>query len=369
MSNQEITSSEENYKDILSYVKDYFKTRKFIFTCLIVAFILAVISILITPRTYSSKVTFIAQGSSSSKAGGGIGGLVSLLSGAGGGGGSSASADIPTFLYPKLVESYNFRKKLSETTIDVKELKEPISYEKYALEIEDPSFKATLLKYTIGLPKLLSSSSKSNAKVTDNKSDSLVYISSSEKKVFKSLASKVKFEIVEEDGTLEITTTIPNEPLAAAQLTNSAKEILQQEIIGYRIANAQEKYKFIDKQYEEKKKLYLESQAKLARYNDRNLFNTTSSSLIRKQQLQEESSLLYSVYSDLEQQRLAQSIKMQEDTPSFTIINPAIVPTSADSKNSIKTIVIFLFVGFLVSVLRYIFIVTKRYLSYLWRDI
>lgn len=365
MVDKNIATSEENYKEILSYVKDFFKTRRFIFLILLISLILAFITLLLTPKTYSSKVTFIVQGVDNTKAKGGIGGIVSLLSG--GGNSSGSNSDIPTFLYPQIIESLNFQRKLSETPLKFKGLDSTISYRKYAMEIERPAVKSSILKYTIGLPKLLFISNKKAA--TINQIDSLVYISNTEKKIFSSLRDKILLKIDEKDGTFEMSATFVNESIAAAQLAQRAKEILQDEIIRYRIANAKEKYNFIDKQYAEKKLLFDASQLSLARYNDRNLFNATNSSQIKRKQLEDKSMLLYSIFSDLEQQRLSQSIKIQEDTPTFTVINPAVVPSNADSKNSIKTIALFLFVGFFVSILRYIFIVTKRYIRSLWRTI
>ncbi|GER60180.1 hypothetical protein ULMA_22880 [Patiriisocius marinus] len=367
MNNTSIDTSEDNYKEILSYVKDFFTTRKFIFLCLLVALILALIKTSSTPNTYTSKVTFIVQGSSNPKSSGGIGGIVSLLNG-GGGSSSNAPSDMPTFLYPQIINSLNFQRQLCETPLKLRGVDSAVTYKNYVLEFEKPSITATISKYTIGLPSLLFKSSTRNA-TTPKQIDTLVYVSNVEKKIFHSLQEKISLEIKDEDGTLEIITTFPNEPIAAAQLTQSVKKILQDEIIRYRIAKAKEKYEFIDKQYEDKKILFNESQVSLARYNDRNLFNATNSSLIRKQQLQDESLLLYTIFSDLEQQRLAQSIKIQEDTPTFTVINPAVVPTAPDSKNTMKTIIIFLMVGFMVSVFRYIYIVTKKYLKNLWSEV
>jgi hypothetical protein len=365
MVDKNIATSEENYKEILSYVKDFFRTRKFIFLSLLVAFILAIFSLFSTPKTYSSKVTFIVQGADNTKAKGGISGIVSLLNG--GSTSTGSTSDIPTFLYPQIIESLNFKRKLSETALNFKGLDSTMTFSKYVLDVEKPALKSQIFKYTIGLPGLLFSSSGKNTTV--HQIDSLEYISSSENKIFNSLKEKIIFKIDEDDGTLELGATFVNEPFAAAQLAQSAKEILQNEIIRYRIANAKEKYSFIDKQYEEKKSLFDASQVSLARYNDRNLFNATSSSLVRRKQLEDKSMLLYTIYSDLEQQRLAQSIKIQEDTPTFTVINPAVVPGQADSKNSMKTIALFLFVGFFVSILRYIFIVAKRYIKSLWREV
>lgn len=358
-------TSEDIYIEILAYLKDFFTKRKLIFTCLLIALIASIISIIASPRFYSSKVTFIVQGSTGAKSSGGINGLVGLLSG--GGDNSNSSADLPTFLYPKIIESLYFKRKLSNTKLKLRGVDSIMTFKDYALTIEKPSLGSSVAKYTIGLPSLLF---KKKVKPTAIKTiDSLNYVTSSEKEMFLSMEDKISFAISDDDGTLEIKTKFDNQPIAAAQLAENAMLILQNEIIRYRIAKAKEKYEFINKQYEDKKGLFEESQRRLANYTDRNLFNATNSSLIRKQQLQDESLLLYTIFSDLEQQRLSQSIKIQEDTPTFTVIHPAIVPTVADSKNSLVTLALYLFAGFLIAAFLYAFRKLSKYFKSLWNEV
>lgn len=366
MENNQDQAIEEDYKFILRYVKDFFKTRKFILVMLLLFFVIGVLTVIFTPKTYTSQVTFITQGSSSTKTGGGLGGIAKLLSGVGS---SSANenADLPTFLYPKIIESLYFKRQLYKTPIQLKGLDSSVTFITYATTIEKQPFSSKILKYTIGLPKLLFGSKNKTSSTT--RIDSLEYVTALEEKAIKSLKDKIEFEINEEDGTLGIKVTLENEPIATTQLVKSAQDILQKEIIKYRIAKATEKYNFIEEQYQLKKADFDAAQARLAAYKDRNLYNATQSSLIRKQQLENESALYYTIYSDLEMQLLSTSIKIQEDTPTFTIINPAVVPNKPDASNSIKTIIIFLFIGFLISVLRYIYVETKKYLKALWKEI
>jgi hypothetical protein len=68
-------------------------------------------------------------------------------------------------------------------------------------------------------------------------------------------------------------------------------------------------------------------------------------------------------------QLLSESIKIQEDTPTFTIINPAVVPLKSDDKGSIKIIVLYLVLGFFIAIFRYVFVVAKRYVKSLWEEV
>ena len=366
MENSQDQAIENDYKVLLSYIKDFLDTRRFILTILIVFLVLGVLTVIFTPKTYSSQVTFIAQGSSDSKSSTGLKGIAKLLSGVGA---SSATenTDIPIFLYPRIVESLYFKRELYNTPIQLKGGATPVTFKEYATTIEKPSFGSKVLKYTIGLPGLLFSNKSSAAPST--KIDSLVYSSLEERKVIESLKDKIEFSIDEEDGTLNILVTMEDEAVATTQLAQSAQHILQKEIIKYRIAKAKEKYTFIEDQYQQKKEKFEQIQERLAAYNDRNLFNATQSSLIRKQQLENESALFYTIYSDLEMQLLSESIKIQEDTPTFTIINPAVVPLEPDDKGSIKIIVLYLVLGFFIAIFRYVFVVAKRYVKSLWEEV
>lgn len=366
MKNSQDQAIENDYKVLLSYIKDFLDTRRFILRILIVFLVLGLLTVLFTPKTYSSQVTFIAQGSSDSKSTTGLKGIAKLLSGVGATS-ATENTDIPIFLYPRIIESLYFKRELYNTPIQLDGEAAPVTFKKYATDIEKPSFGSKVLNYTIGLPGLLFSNKTTAASTT--KIDSLVYTSLEERKVIESLKDKIEFSIDEEDGTLNILVTMEDEAVATTQLAQSAQHILQKEIIKYRIAKAKEKYTFIEDQYQQKKEKFERAQERLAAYNDRNLFNTTQSSLIRKQQLQNESSLFYTIYSDLEMQLLSESIKIQEDTPTFTIINPAVVPLKPDDKGSIKIIILYLVLGFFIAFFRYVFVVTKKYIIDLWGDL
>lgn len=362
------SNQEEDYKIVLSYVKDFFANKRVIFAIIILFLIIGVIKVLVSPKVYQSSVTFITQSANSSKGNSGLGGIASLLSGGKISSNSGNNSDIPTFLYPRIMESLPFQRKLYETPLKLNGSDSLISFKEYALEIEKPPIKTTIAKYTVGLPGLLFGS-KSPAISAVRHVDSLEYENGEEKKIIASLQRKITLTINEDDGTLQILATLVKEPIAAAQLAQSAQKILQNEIIRYRVSQAKEKYDFIDRQYEIRKKQFEDAQARFASYSDRNLFNTTQSSLITKTRLESEAGLLYSIYSDLEQQRLAQSIKIQEDTPTFTTINPAIVPLKSQDIKPLQTVFIFGVLGFIIAIIRYVFVVGWLYVKSLWSEI
>ena len=125
-------SNEEDYKLILSLVKGFLNTKKFIITSIGVFLLLGLIYVVVTPKTYSSRVLFITQDSSGVQSGG-LGGIASLLSG---GSKSSGTSDLPTFLYPQIINSWKFRKQLFDIPLKLKNEDSLISLKKYSLEKE-----------------------------------------------------------------------------------------------------------------------------------------------------------------------------------------------------------------------------------------
>ena len=359
-------SSENDYKIVLGFVKGFLETKKFIISSIIIFLIIGILVVFLTPKKYSSRVLFITQDASSSQSGG-LGGIASLISG--GGMKATGNGDIPTFLYPQIIESWEFRKQLFDIPLKLKSEDSLITFEEYAINREKLSTGQVIAKYTIGLPGLIFGKKESKTIAPIKRIDSLEYITSNDNKVLQSLRDKISFSINKEDGTLEIKTVLKEEPVAAAQLAQQVQLRLQQEIIRYRIAKAKEKFEFIENQYQETKQEYKDAQIRLASYTDRNRFNATESSLIRKRQLENEATLLYTLYSDLEQQRINQSLKIKEDTPNFTVINPATVPLGAENSNALTTIIIYAFIGFIVAILRYVYIVTRDYVKSLWGEV
>lgn len=365
MKEQEDHSNENDYTIILKLLKGFFKTKKFIISSITVFLIIGILVVIFTPKRYSSSVLFITQDSTGGKSSG-LNGIASLLSG--GALSSQGSSDLPTYLYPRIINSWEFRKQLFDIQLKLKGEDSLISFEEYALKKEPLTIGQILSRYTIGLPQLVSK--KDNSIIgTGKRIDSLEYISNTNRKVLNSLNEKLSFAISKEDGTLEIRSVFKNEPIAAAQLAQQAQIRLQKEIIRYRIAKAKEKSKFIEREYKEKKEQYENAQARLASYVDRNRFNVTESSQLRRRQLENESSLLYIIYSDLEQQRVAQNLKIKEDTPNFTVINPAIVPISPMGSSKLLKIFIFGLLGLLFAIAAYAYSLGKEYISKLWGSV
>jgi uncharacterized protein involved in exopolysaccharide biosynthesis len=102
---------------------------------------------------------------------------------------------------------------------------------------------------------------------------------------------------------------------------------------------------FIEERYVELKTDFEDKQEVLAAFQDshRNL----SSALARTQEsrLQNEYTLAFSIYSELARQREQARIKVKEDTPVFTIVEPVTVPIEKAAPKRVMIMVMSLFLG------------------------
>ncbi|MCT8341106.1 Wzz/FepE/Etk N-terminal domain-containing protein [Flavobacteriaceae bacterium TK19130] len=342
-----------DYISLLSLLKDIWSRKRFLIKMLLVFLVIGVFVALFTEKVYDSEVKFLSQSSSTSKVGGNWSNIASLiginLSGA------VENGEIPSNIYPKIINSVPYQKKLMDTKLTFKGVDTPITFRKYYTEIYSPDLVTKVKGVTLGLPGtimgwLRGGSAEAKEKSNTSVADSIQFISPSEKKLRGILKESVQFSLDESDGVITIKAIMP-EAIPAAQLAQSAQVLLQQRIIDYRIAKAQEQMKFIEAQFEDQKENFESAQASLAYYKDRNRFNTTEASQIRLRELQNEYDIAQSVFSELQRQKVAQSIQINKDTPLFTTLNPATVPLEPAAPSRVKIVLVSLLLGLFLGVL------------------
>jgi uncharacterized protein involved in exopolysaccharide biosynthesis len=102
--------------------------------------------------------------------------------------------------------------------------------------------------------------------------------------------------------------------------------------------------------YLEKERDFKKVQERLALYLDRNQGANTARAKTQLMLLQSEYDLAYSVYSELAKQLETQEIKVKEDTPIFTIIEPVFVPLEKTAPKKSLILVIWIFLGLVISI-------------------
>ncbi|GIM51684.1 chain-length determining protein [Capnocytophaga cynodegmi] len=344
MSNNQQKNEDEI--DLLRLLNKLWIKRKSILKITLFFFVLGIIIALISPKQYTAVTIMIPQSSGDKMSISGLGGLAAI---AGINLGGDSNESIPLNTYPKIVESIPFRKKLTQTPLKFNKLSEPISYEKYYKEHNKPSVLDNMKKYTIGLPSLVFGKKSDEKSKISEKTDSIWYLSLEERSILNNISGQLAININEKEGVITLSYSMP-EALAAAQMLQSAQTLLQETVTKFKIQKANEELKFIEQQYEDAKSDFKSKQFALAQFQDRNRDLFGSLPQTKLEQLQADYNLSFSVYSELAKQFESKKIKVKEEQPIFTIVEPVSVPNESSEPKRAMIIAIWSFLGLVLGV-------------------
>lgn len=338
--------------DLLELVKTAWSKKRLIVSIVIVFAIFGILIALGMKNEYTAMSTFVPQTSDRGKVGGNLGGLASLA-----GinlGGMSGGSEIPPSLYPKIVSSVNFRKDLMNAKLNIQGNIQPITYQYYYDSVFNPGLISIIKKYSFGLPGLLIKNIRGN-NINENYLNDfgLIHLTKNEFTHFQRLESQMVVQINEKEGFVSLSFSMP-EPLMAAQMAKYAEELLQKEVIEFKIQNAREQLKFTGERFEEKKIEFEDIQNKLANFRDRNQNLSSALVLNQLQKLEAEYNFAFNIYTELAKQLEQAKLQVSSDTPIFSIIQPVTIPTVKSAPKRSIIVFVFLFMG-LVAAFVYIF--------------
>ncbi|GFD73511.1 chain-length determining protein [Tenacibaculum sp. KUL113] len=332
--------------DLLEIFKTIWEGRKTVVTFLIVFGLLGLFIALFSAKEYTAFTTLVPQ-TSDSKVGGNLGGLAAMA-GINLDGGSTET--IPPALYSKIAQSVTFQRELLNTPLKFSNVEKEVTYQQYYNKYTKFNLLKSIKDYTIGLPaKIIASIKNNNEVITEANNDSIYRITKNESKLFKKIQEQLVIENNEKEGFVKILFSMP-EALAAAQMTKKAQVILQEAITKFKIEKAEQELNFIQQRYSELKLDFEKKQVTLASYKDRNQGLITSRSQSYLRRIESEYNLAFNLYSELAKQLETQKIKVKENTPVFTVIEPVIVPVEKSKPRRLMILFIFFFLGIAVGV-------------------
>lgn len=352
----------ENEIDLLKVVRVTWERRKVIYFFAGLFFLFGILfSFLQSPAQFKSETTFLLK-SSSNGVGNGIGSLGGLATIAGislPSGGFSSGIEIPPSLYSKFISSIEFKKALIDAPISVEGQNEKVTYAYYYEQIAKPSRLELVKTYTLGLPAILWSKIKPNNSInTSKKADThLIMLSSTEKAHFARLDDQLKIE--SKDGVIFLSFTMP-EPLMAAQMADFSFQLLQKEIISYKLGNILEELRFSEALYEEKKQEFYKIQNELGYFRDRNQNVISSSGQNQMERLQAEYNIKMSVFTQVANALESTKLQMAKDTPIFSILDPVTIPNSSEATRGTFLILFSTIFGIVVAI---VFIFLEQFLN------
>ncbi len=281
---------------------------------------------------------------------GGLGGLAGL---AGISLDLGSSDGVSVQLYPSFIKSTPSVVSLINHPLFFEKYDTTISSFEYFQNIDNPSFFGLIGKYTIGLPgqikKLIVSDSTSSYKYDFPR------FSKDDWEIIEDFSNRISISHNEENGTVKITVEMPD-PVAAAELTQLVYNQLTERLISYRTEKSRQNLQFITSRFEETKLEYEQNQTKLAEFSERNKNVTNSLILNEYERLKNEMDISFEVYKGLAAQLEQAKIKLKEDTPIFTILEPVKIPEDKLKPRRLLILIAFLMVGITWSTIKVIFL-------------
>ena len=342
---------QEDAIDIIALLKDLWGARKTILKITVAFTFLGLFVAVFSKNEFTAATTFVPLAQGSSLGGGSLGSLASLA-GINIGGGVN-SEEISPELYPQIVSSIPFQLELLNTPLTIEGQTVPVSYRDYYENIYSPGVLSTIKKYTIGLPgvfiKLVRSAPENIELFAGSKESKLIAISIEEYELIEFLEDQISLAVNDKEGFISISATMP-EAIASAELALKAQQLLQEYALEFKTQKSIEQLTYIEERYAEKQKAFNTIQISLARFQDQNTGINTALGRTKLLQLQSEYDLAFTVYSELAKQLETQRLQVKKDTPLFTVLKPVTIPTEKSAPKKALIIVVYLFLGFVLSV-------------------
>ncbi len=336
--------------DLVELIQKVWQGRKIAIKISVVFALLGVIFALSSTNIYTATTTFIPKGKSSGSVGGSLGSLASLA-GISLGGMSGGDSEIPPTMYPMVLNSIPFLEKtlLLEVPLNGQNIviKEYLLTQMYFKESNSFDFLNFLKKYTIGLPALLKGKifAKMNALPSAAENITIKRLTYEDEQLFNYLKGLVTISVDKKEGFITLSVQ-DKDPQVAAIVAQNTQHLLQQEVIDFKIKNAQELLTFTETLYTEKKVAFEALQDELASFRDQH--QNISSGLFENKlsRLESELAIASAVNEELAKQVEQARIQVSKDTPIFTIIDPVVIPNQRTSPKRTLIVLGFTFLGF-----------------------
>lgn len=284
----------------------------------------------------------------------GTSGLASLASSFGVNlGSASAGADaIMPNLYPDLMNSVAFRASLFPVKVQEEDGDTAMTYYDYLENYQRlPWWSAGMKAVGNGISAVISSFFDQEKKASDKVNP--FRLTKEQMKIVETMQKKVVCDVDKKTFVITIDVT-DQDPLIAATMADSVQTRLQDFITDYRTRKARVDLAYNQKLYKEAQERYEKARVKSAAYSDANRHAIFADKQSERTKLENEMQLQYRAYSQVAAQLQLAEAKVQEDTPAFTMLQPATVPIMKDGPKRSRNVLFFLIITIFITTV-YIF--------------
>ncbi len=331
--------------DLIEVAKTIWAGRKLIIKITAAFFVIGLVIAFGSKVEYEASCTLLPESQEGMKSN--LGGLGSLAGLAGINLDMGSQGVLTPELYPQIAKSTPFLLHVLHKPVFFAKQDTLISSYQFFKEIEKPSLLGIIMEYTIGLPfklKAMLSTEKQQIALGSEEPSAILHLSKEDNEIINSFAERISVSADKKSGIITLTTQMPD-AVAAADLAQLSINQLTDYIISYKVSKAQENYDFIKARYDETKNEFENSQVKLAAFTDRNRNFATSLAQAEMQRLQNEYNINFEVFKGLATQMEQAKIKVKEQTPVFTVLEPVKVPVDKSKPNKMLIILSSTFLG------------------------
>lgn len=346
---QQQNNFEEEEIDIMAIILRLWEKKWFIIKVTCVFAVLGVFVAIFTPKEYTASCVVVPEtkggGAFSASSLGGLAAMAGINLGA-----ASGGEMISPVMYDKLIKNIDLRKELMQTPINFEGFNQPVTILDYYTnpDYAKTSVLGTIKKYTIGLPFVILKAIRGEQEAPEvslpSQGPKLSAYTQDELKCIKSFAPQFSIMADKKNGDVTITARMP-EALAAAQVAEAVKNLLQKYVIELKLQKAEVNYEYIKQRYDEAKVVFEEKQSEYAKFQDANKVLSTALSKAKEEQMRSEFTVAKNLFNELTTQLVQAEMKIKEDIPILTVVEPVQVPLEKSKPQRIKILFIWCFLG------------------------
>ncbi len=338
--------------DLKTILQKIYQGRKTIYRAMAIAFVVGVFLVILTPKTYQTKVVLLAE-SNAKNGGGGLLGQLGSMSNLNVGDliglniNSSSNEALTSDLYPDIVKSTPFLLDLLQQKITYPGNGKLMTVAEYLRKYASPS-PAGIPGYILGK---ITGSSKKNPEIKKY-TTGVLKLTKQQNDLLKTLKEMITVTVQNQEGKLlkkkskifSLTVEAQN-PEISALLADSVMNCLKRYVVDYNTRKATKDLEFIKARYDDARQNYYLAQKRLANYSDSNNNVILKSVAVKKERLTREFNLAATIYTSLAQLYEKAKIRVQDHTPVFTVIEPPKVPLRKSAPKTTLILIGLLLVG------------------------
>ena len=345
---QQQNNFEEEEIDIMAIIMRLWEKRWFIIKVTCVFAVLGVFVAIFTPKEYTASCVVVPEtkgGAFSASSLGGLAAMAGINLGA-----SSGGEMLSPLMYDKLMKNIDLRKELMQTPINWEEYEEPVTILDYYTnpDYAKTSVLGVVKKYTIGLPFTILNAIRGEQEKEEMQlpadGPKLSAYTQDELKCIKAFAGQYSVMADKKNGDVTISARMP-EALAAAQVVDAVQNLLQKYVIELKLQKAEVNYEYIKQRYDEAKVVFEQKQEEYAKFQDANKVLTSALSKAKEEQMRSEFNVAKDLFNQLTTQLVQAEMKIKEDIPILTVVEPVQVPLERSKPQRVKILFMWCFLG------------------------